>query len=71
MSIDGRGDDTSNTTHSDDNGGGDRLLGVSDGVGSLESKDRGDVGCLKVLVYSLACYFMILSQSDATHLELP
>ena len=71
MSVDGRGDDTSDTTHSDDDGGGDRLLGVSNGVGSLESEDRGDVGCLKVLACSSAYYSTPLSKSDATHLELP
>ena len=47
LSVDGRGNDTSNTTHSNDHGSGNRLLGVSDSVGGLESKDRGDVGYSK------------------------
>ena len=47
LSVDGRGNDTSNTTHSNDHGSGNRLLGVSDSVGGLESKDRGNVGYSK------------------------
>ena len=44
LSVDGRGEDTSDTTHTNDNGGRDRLLGVGDGVGGLVGEDRGNVG---------------------------